>query len=326
MLRIRLANGEETHFETSEQFTAAVRAGEVRSDATIYHAKSERWLPISSHPAFRLAMASMPLPSPTPIVGERSAATHTALVAPSPLYAEPRRQPSRGAEGLGRPDDARSDLLVLSLASCLVLGIVGVAYKRPFAPPLAEPSQVVEQAAAAITWTRVSAPGTLALHHAAREANLVSALSNRLRNLSVPRPLLPTAVDEPEILEQALIRLREARDSIATYRKRAVVLDRAYSDSSGRVGQNDAAPLAPLLNEPDSSYALAQSVTALLLAEKGRFRSTPDTVTFERPTQGAEYARLVQELEAVVTSLRSNPRFSMLPPPVPDLPRFVARP
>ncbi|MEP6472409.1 MAG: hypothetical protein ABJC74_01745, partial [Gemmatimonadota bacterium] len=288
-------------------------------DATIFHAKSERWLPISSHPAFRLAMASMPMPSPVPIVGERSASSHTALVAPSPLYAEPRRQASRGAEGLGRPEDARSDFLVLVLASLLVLGMVVLAVQRPFAVP-SHGSETAEAAAATLTFTRVTAPGSLARHHADREDRLVNLLNDRLRLLATARPLLPAAVDTPQILEQALVHLREARDTIAVFRRRAVVLDRVYADSSGRVGQVDAAPLAPLLAEPDSSYALAQSLTVLLLAARERYQGTADTVTFERVSEGAEYSRLLAEYNEVLTGLRSNPRFSMLPPPLPALP------
>ncbi len=319
MLRIRLSSGQELHYDSAEEFSAAVRGGSVRSDATIFHAKSERWLPISSHPAFRLAMASMPMPSPVPIVGERSASIHTALVAPSPLYAEPRRQASRGAEGLGRPDDARSDSLVLFLASVLVLGMVVIAVRRPFAVAV-HGSETTEDAAASLTFTRVTAPGSLARRHAAREDRLVSLLNDRLRLLATGRPLLPTAVDTPQILEQALIHLREARDTIAAFRRRALLIDRVYADSSGRVGQVDAAPLAPLLAEPDSSYALAQSLTALLLAARERYQSTPDTVTFERAPEAAEYSRLLGEYNEVITGLKNDPRFSMLPPPLPTLP------
>jgi hypothetical protein len=319
MLRIRLGSNDEVQYDTTEQFTAAVRAGAVRADATIFHAKSERWLPVSSHPAFRLAAASMKLPTPAVNAKSRVGTGVTTLVAPAPHYAEPRRQASRGAEGLGRPDDARSDYLILGLATTLVLIMTALALLRPvtYTPETDGPTR---EASIGVAWAQSYLPGTLEIHHAAREASMVNALSDRLHRLRPPAPLLPAAIDSPEILDQAMIRIREARDTIAAFRRRAAGVDRVYFDSTGRVGQTDAAPLAPLLGEPDSSYALAQALTALLVAERGHYRYSGDGVGFERAVAGAEYGRLLGEFNAAVRKLKSNPRFSMLPPPLPDLP------
>ena len=325
MLRIRLSSNEEVDYESTEQFTAAVRAGAVRADATIFHAKSERWLPVSSHPAFRLAAASMKLPTPAVNTKSRVGTGVTTLVAPTPHYAEPRRQASRGAEGLGRPDDARSDWLVLALATTLVLIVIGVAVLRPFAY-VPDTDSLTQGPSATVTWTQAYSRGTLELHHTAHEASLVSGLNERLQQLGLTRSLLPAAIESPELLDQTMVRIREARDTIAAVRRRAAGLDRAYFDSTGRVGQLDAAPLAPLLAEPDSVFALAQALTALLMAEKGRYHYSSGGLGFDRPAPGAEYGRLLNEFNAMARKLKSNPRFSMLPIPLPDLPAGATPP
>lgn len=323
MLRLRLPSGEELEFGSSEEMTRAVRSGTVTAEATIYHAKTERWLPVSSHPVFRQATETPAIAGAAPLLDELPDTAPTALIAPPPLYAEPRRHSARGGEGLGRPKEARSDGLILLLASLLVSAVVLLAVTRPTAPagsgngPSGTPS---------LAWTGFAAPGTLARHHIEREGRLVAAMQARLKEIGTPHPPLPDGAAAPQLIDQALASLREARDTLAAYRRQSALLDQAYADSSGRVGQYDAPPSAPIVAAQDSLYSLAQALTLVLSAERGRFRSSPDTVAFERPAPAAEYERLRLALAGESSRLKTTPRTAHLVDPYPPLPAVARAP
>ena len=55
MYRIRLASGEEQTYRSIQELTAGVQRGDVASSASIYHQRTDRWLPIESHPHYRMA-------------------------------------------------------------------------------------------------------------------------------------------------------------------------------------------------------------------------------------------------------------------------------
>jgi hypothetical protein len=88
MFRIKLNNGEETLFLSSEELADGIRRGTVPADALIYHAKSDSWVSITSHPAFRSAQAptassSPPAPPPPPAPAKRDAGLGTPVAPPS---------------------------------------------------------------------------------------------------------------------------------------------------------------------------------------------------------------------------------------------------
>ena len=58
MYRIQLAPDTEITYQTIDDFTRAVTAGEVTPESLIYHRKTERWLPITRHPHYQHALAS----------------------------------------------------------------------------------------------------------------------------------------------------------------------------------------------------------------------------------------------------------------------------
>jgi hypothetical protein len=75
MYRIRRESGEEVTFGSIDELGAAVVAGVVTAKAEIFHARAEKWLPIASHPHFKMAhdrinTATAPKPS-----GQRPALT-----------------------------------------------------------------------------------------------------------------------------------------------------------------------------------------------------------------------------------------------------------
>ena len=55
MYRIRLVSGDEAQYGSIDELGAAVAAGIVTDKAEIFHARAEKWLPIASHPHFKLA-------------------------------------------------------------------------------------------------------------------------------------------------------------------------------------------------------------------------------------------------------------------------------
>ena len=55
MYRIRRESGDEIALGSIDEFAAAVVAGTITAKAEIYHARAERWLPIASHPHFKMA-------------------------------------------------------------------------------------------------------------------------------------------------------------------------------------------------------------------------------------------------------------------------------
>lgn len=55
MYRIRLSSGQEQTYRSIQELTAGVQRGEVTAEAEIYHQRSERWLPIESHPHYKMA-------------------------------------------------------------------------------------------------------------------------------------------------------------------------------------------------------------------------------------------------------------------------------
>ena len=55
MYRIRSASGTEVSYNSLEEFSAAVRRGEVHPEDEIFHTRANRWLDVKSHPHYRSA-------------------------------------------------------------------------------------------------------------------------------------------------------------------------------------------------------------------------------------------------------------------------------
>jgi hypothetical protein len=66
MYRIRLTDGRELEFPSIQEFSAAVHDGTVDEDASIFHRRAERWLPVREHPHYIQARAQAPAPRPRP--------------------------------------------------------------------------------------------------------------------------------------------------------------------------------------------------------------------------------------------------------------------
>ena len=53
MYRIEVAPGEETVFRTIEELAIGIRNGVITHRSRIYHAASQKWLPIGLHPHYK---------------------------------------------------------------------------------------------------------------------------------------------------------------------------------------------------------------------------------------------------------------------------------
>lgn len=56
MYRIRLASGDETTFHSMDEFAAALHGGTVTAEALIYHQRADRWLSVTNHPHYQIAL------------------------------------------------------------------------------------------------------------------------------------------------------------------------------------------------------------------------------------------------------------------------------
>jgi hypothetical protein len=95
MYRIEVKPGEEAVFRTIEELATGIRNGFVTPRARIYHAASQKWLPIEFHPHYKKALAGNFTPTPTgpqPSLAEMPAPTFafpSAAPAPASSSAAP---------------------------------------------------------------------------------------------------------------------------------------------------------------------------------------------------------------------------------------------
>jgi hypothetical protein len=94
MYRIRTAAGTETNYSSLEEFTVAVRRGEVHPEDEIFHTRANRWLDVKSHPHYRSALDGH-TPAPAAPTASPAAPSHTQLrpalsASPAPQSPAPR--------------------------------------------------------------------------------------------------------------------------------------------------------------------------------------------------------------------------------------------
>ncbi len=92
MYRIRSASGNEVSYNSLEEFSAAVRRGEVHPEDEIFHTRANRWLDVKSHPHYRSAISwhgHEPAATAAP-----KAPAHPAAPAQAPRPAAPSPAPS----------------------------------------------------------------------------------------------------------------------------------------------------------------------------------------------------------------------------------------
>jgi hypothetical protein len=144
MFRVKLPSGEESVYNDADDFTLAVQSGAVTPDAAIFHAKAERWVPVSSHPTYHRAVsATRPAIRPIQVPSARLARPSAPVVtAPAPaLNVEPPTPPAPTPESKpeSKPALASTSELELLLPDPM-LGAVASAQRVTPPPSPAIPS------------------------------------------------------------------------------------------------------------------------------------------------------------------------------------------
>jgi hypothetical protein len=152
MYRIELAPGEVTVFRTIEELATGVRNGVITPRARIFHAATDKWLPIEFHPHYKKVLetpAGQPIeapparraPEPAPVAAPAATETaSTAIATASPVLQLPKISYPAGApagapapEPTPKPGGApRRPLHLATLA--LVLAAGGYPVVSAFAP------------------------------------------------------------------------------------------------------------------------------------------------------------------------------------------------
>lgn len=107
MYRIRRSNGSEVTLASLDELAAAIAANTVTPDAEIHHQRADRWLPIASHPHFRLASdraRTMERPAPRTVPAPPAPSADAPRPAPPPLrLVRPEAPSGDGAPAAPRP-------------------------------------------------------------------------------------------------------------------------------------------------------------------------------------------------------------------------------
>jgi len=304
MFRIKLNNGEETLFLSAEELTDNIRRGAVPSDALIYHAKSDRWIPVTSHPAYRNAQASAVTPAPppppstappSPAPSERPATTPLPAAAPSsqppPVSrpTTPRLRPTgRMVSSPAPPSEARNGsrgpALVLGAIAIVVVAVLGYRMIRPLRPhpgstpqdtstaPVAPAPNGPPAAPAVASGPATSGVQLVKLYSAAFEAAR-SSLDTVLAQPRLARLFDAGRLASPDSLRATLRALTSAPGAVAGYRGRAAAIEKAFADSSlalahagWTAGDQTAWAARRVLLESPEQIRQADSVLAVLTA------------------------------------------------------------
>ena len=89
MYRIELAPGEEALFKSLEELAVGVQSGVVTPHARIWHAASNKWLPIDFHPHYKMAKEKPVAVAKAPAVAAAVPAAAVPAAAPAPAPVKP---------------------------------------------------------------------------------------------------------------------------------------------------------------------------------------------------------------------------------------------
>jgi hypothetical protein len=99
MYRIELAPGDESIFRTIEELATGIRSGLITDRARIHHKRTGLWVPITSHPHYKLALEG-PVASPAPVAA-----------APAPAPSAPTASAPRFSKEASEPESSEPELL-----------------------------------------------------------------------------------------------------------------------------------------------------------------------------------------------------------------------
>jgi hypothetical protein len=220
MYRIRLASGAETTYHSIDEFAAALHGGTVTAEALIYHQRADRWLSVTNHPHYQIALSRgstaaksdgakrqvisavrpatevpatriAPKPEVPPSVARPAAEAPRKLTIPTPKKPEsgPLRAHENVLEGVvvTRPETPRTTVLpVRSIEPSAARPPVKAV--EPKVPDLGEGLDLVEDDAAVTPASRPS-----------MATPQVDKLLEMLAPEAVPAPAMTAAPDKPEV-------------------------------------------------------------------------------------------------------------------------------
>lgn len=321
MFRVRLASGEEAVYRSVEELALGIQSGLITATAEIFHGKSEKWLPITSHPEYGVAV-------------ER-AATLVAIEEEPPLPAliEPIRDGipqvyqmfSRSARELAerrRPRRWQARLvgslagLVLVAATALTLVQSPEGSDEAVLPPGAIRNQHQPAGLQATELTQQArgvllAPYNLANRFARAKEDAATALSDSVARLQLGGALRVPRLAHTDSLRRTLAGLSALGPLIRDYRAELRRLQVAYRDTAaglmrgGNWTRSDGQEWRARIFVPEQSTGALRADTLLatltriytfLLAEPNRTNLVTGEFVAGSDSAAATYDRLRNEL------------------------------
>jgi len=89
MYRIELAPGEEALFRNIDELAKAIHSGVVGSHSRIWHAATNKWLPIDFHPHYKIARERPVAPAAKPSPAAPAPGGHAPAAVPQPVFMPP---------------------------------------------------------------------------------------------------------------------------------------------------------------------------------------------------------------------------------------------
>jgi hypothetical protein len=184
MYRIRLSDGRELEFPSIQDFSAAVHDGTVDENASIFHRRAERWLPVREHPHFIQARGQAPArprPAPPPADAVDLDAILSLLDAPSsgaaPAPAQPGHPAPPAPPTISPPVEVQPVMESVGDLPVLRTGLEPAAEAKPEPEPTPDPS-------------------------AADRAEAINRLADDIEEVPAePLPIESLAPDEPDEVE-----------------------------------------------------------------------------------------------------------------------------
>jgi hypothetical protein len=310
MYRIEVARGEETVFRTIEELATAIRNGVVTNRARIYHAASQKWLPIEFHPHYKKALelpAGSPSAEPTPSKGPaprssgpRSMPTATppapAQQHPAPVQHHPSPAQQHPSPVQHHPAPAQHQPAPVKQQS--------LAIQHNLAPvtiPPPVPSPVLELTRPTFTQPRVAEP-EMAL--ALEEPPPPPALEEPAPSATQPsrswirRPIQLTVIGAIAIVCTRVVVSAAAPGSEAR--------SLAETAPPPTLGQATAAPVTPVINEKQPGAVLTAGPAfspAIVTSAEAAKAPPPASAPAKRPAPTAAPADSIQAIDPAPTAV-----------------------
>jgi hypothetical protein len=318
-----LASGEEAVFRSVDELALGIQSGVVSPAALVFHGKSEKWLPITSHPEYTAAreLANSIVATedpgelePLPTVGELVRGGTV------PVY----QMVSQSARELAA---RRRPRWIMPAASAFV-GVILVAGIAAALVPTREPPEEALRPRAALGSAAKGSPSVpaavdefRAIRHAPYNlanrlnqagAQLARTFTDSIGGLELGGLLDPIRLQSADSVAALQARLRGFRALRADFRARALALESAYQDSAQQLSASGAwsrpesvewrARFVHLESAVGSTRTEAvlqalESLYTLLSDERAGLEFPPGQIRFARAEAGASYDRLRLSLQ-----------------------------